>query len=138
MRVILGADEETRTPNLLFTNSLIPHPRSSRHVYFPHNYVISWFDASTHVRRSSSPSGSRSGSAGWLESSAKGGILARLLRSRVSVGQQRGAGETRLLDRSRAFDALLNGGGELTGRAIRELLVGDARHVKMNIDAVQR
>ena len=42
------------------------------------------------------------------------------------------------LDLARAFDALLDGRGELARTAIRQLLVGDARHVEMDVDAVQQ
>jgi hypothetical protein len=39
---------------------------------------------------------------------------------------------------SRALDALLDGQGVFSGVPIRELLVGDARHVEMNVDTLQQ
>jgi hypothetical protein len=68
----------------------------------------------------------------------EGGMLAQLLRPHVGVGQQGGAGEAPRLDLPRAGDALLNGRGGLTRPPIRELLVRDARHVEMDVDAVQQ
>ena len=38
----------------------------------------------------------------------------------------------------RALDAFLDGRGEFTGPAIRELLVGDPGYVEMDVDAVQQ
>ena len=67
----------------------------------------------------------------------EGGVLAQLFRSHVGIGQQRGASEARGLDCSRALDALPDGGGAFAGTTVRELLMGDARDVEVDIDAVQ-
>jgi hypothetical protein len=68
----------------------------------------------------------------------EGGLLAQLFRTHVGVGQQCRTGEPRRLDGSCAFDALLDGPGELPWTTVRQLLVGDARHVQMDVDAVQQ
>jgi hypothetical protein len=68
----------------------------------------------------------------------EGGILAQLLGTHVGVGQECGAGEAPRLDLPRTGDALLDGRGSLTRPPIRKLLVRDARHVEMDVDAVQQ
>ena len=68
----------------------------------------------------------------------RGPLLAQLLGTHVGVGQQRRAGETRGWAGSCAGDALLDGRGGLTRPAIRQLLVGDAGHVEMDVDAIQQ
>jgi hypothetical protein len=65
-------------------------------------------------------------------------VLVELLGTHVGVGQERGPGETGRLDLSRAFDALLNSCRRLAWTAIRQLLVRDARHTEMDVDAVQQ
>ena len=73
---------------------------------------------------------------GW--SPAPRAALAQLLGIHVGVRQQGGVGKSLGLARSRAFDALLDGRGELTRTAARQLLVGDAGDVEMDVDAVQQ
>src|SRR5215208_1881163 len=62
LRGFTGADEEIRTPNLLFTNCRILRPRPSEEVHSPHEHASFWFAASANVHRKPSPSGSGSGS----------------------------------------------------------------------------
>jgi len=68
----------------------------------------------------------------------EGGMLAQFLGTHVGVGQECGAGEARRLDLARTGHPLLDGRRGLTRPAIRELLVGDARHLEMDVDAVQQ
>ena len=65
-------------------------------------------------------------------------MLAQLFGTHVGIRQQRAAGEPRRLDLPGAGDALLDGRGEFTRPAIRQLLVGNAGDVEMDVDAVQQ
>ena len=66
------------------------------------------------------------------------GVLAQLFGTHVGVGQERGAGEPGRLDLAGACDALLDGRRGLARAAIRQLLMGNARHIEMDVDAVQQ